>query len=250
MDEILKHTAHRPWPLPRGPWIMKQVWHDLLFAHWSVAMDALRPLIPPQLEIDTFGGQAWLGVVPFRMSGVRARGTMAMPGLSRFPELNVRTYVTRDGKPGVWFFSLDAANRLAVWVARAAFHLPYFRAAMKCEENSGWIEYASVRKGRDALSAAFAGRYRPLSETFAARPGSIEHFLTERYCLYTADARGGIIRCEIHHHPWALQLAEASFQENTMAAAAGVTISAAPAELLYFSRRQDVLVWAPKRLIT
>lgn len=246
MDEILKHTGHRPWPLPRGPWIMKQVWHDLLFAHWPVAMDALRPLIPPQLEIDTFGGQAWIGIVPFRMSGVRARGTMAVPGLSRFPELNVRTYVFRDGKPGVWFFSLDAANRVAVWAARAAFHLPYFLAEMKCEENSGWIEYVSKRARLGASPAALAGRYRPIGATFVAEPGGIEHFLTERYCLYAANKQGRILRCEIHHCAWMLQLAEASFYENTMAAASGIEIPDAPATLLHFSRRQDVLVWAPE----
>lgn len=248
MDEILKHTGHRPWPLLRGPWIMKQVWHDLLFAHWPVAMEELRPLIPRELGIDTFGGQAWVGVVPFRMSGVRARGAMAISGLSRFPELNVRTYVTRDGKPGVWFFSLDAANRVAVWAARAAFHLPYFWAAMKCEENSGWIEYASQRKQGEGLPAVLRGRYRANAETFFAHPGSIEHFLTERYCLYATDGRERILRCEIHHRPWELQLAEASFFENTMAAAAGIAIPDAPTELLHFSRRQDVLVWAPERM--
>ena len=248
MDEILKHTAHRPWPLPRGPWIMKQVWHDLLFAHWPVAAEMVRALIPPQLEIDMFGGQAWVGVVPFRMSGVRARGTMAVPGLSRFPELNVRTYVVRDGKPGVWFFGLDAANRVAVWAARAAFHLPYFWAEMKCEENSGWIEYGNVRAQLKASPAALAGRYRAIGETFVARAGSVEYFLAERYCLYTTDSEGRILRCEIHHRPWALQLAEASFLENTMAAAAGIAVADAPAELLHFSRRQDVQVWAPERV--
>jgi uncharacterized protein YqjF (DUF2071 family) len=160
--------------------------------------------------------------------------------------LNVRTYVSRAGKPGVWFFSLDAANRVAVWAARFAFHLPYFWAAMKCEEKSGWIEYASERARREGSPAALAGRYRPIGETFVAQPGSIEHFLTERYCLYTADAQERIIRCEIHHRPWPLQLAEASFQENTMAAVAGIAIPDSPAELLHFSRRQDVLVWAPE----
>src|SRR5882757_5465385 len=123
MLKILKHTNHRPWPLPRGPWIMAQVWHNLLFAHWTVPVATLRPLVPQQLEIDTFREKAWLGVVPFRMSGVRLRGTPAVPGLSCFPELNVRTYVIRDGMPGVWFFSLDAANLLVVWAARAMFHL-------------------------------------------------------------------------------------------------------------------------------
>jgi uncharacterized protein len=246
MDEILKHTEHRPWPLPCGPWIMKQKWHDLLFAHWPVEAEKLRPLIPRALGIDTFDGQAWVGVVPFRMSGVRARGTIAVPGLSRFPELNVRTYVMLDGKPGVWFFSLDAANRVAVWAARAAFHLPYFWAEMKCEENSGWIEYASERARGEGSPAVLAGRYRPIGETIVARLASIEHFLTERYCLYAANKQGRILHCEIHHRAWALQLAEASFQENTMAAAAGIVIRVAPAALLHFSRRQDVLVWAPE----
>jgi uncharacterized protein YqjF (DUF2071 family) len=248
MMEILKHTAHRPWPLPRGPWIMKQMWHDLLFAHWPVAVEALGPLIPAPLQIDTFDGEAWLGVVPFRMSGVRMRGTPAVGGFSSFPELNVRTYVVRDGKPGVWFFSLDAANALAVWGARKLFHLPYFLAEMRCEDVSGAIEYESKRSERAGLPASLRGRYRPIGKVFHAQPGSLEHFLAERYCLYTTDTRGRIIRCEIHHPPWPLQIAEASFQENSMAAAAGVTIPERKPSLLHFSRRQDVVVWAPRRL--
>jgi uncharacterized protein YqjF (DUF2071 family) len=248
MIEILKHTAHRPWPLPRGPWIMKQVWHDLLFAHWPVSPQTLRPLIPPQLEIDTFAGQAWLGVVPFRMSGVRARGTPPMPGLSRFPELNVRTYVQRDGKPGVWFFSLDAANVLAVWAARKAFHLPYFFATMQCQEKAGWIHYQSTRKHRGAPSALLQANYRGIGETFNAQPASLEHFLAERYCLYTSDRRGRIIRCEIHHPAWPLQLAEASFHQNTMVAAAEISVAEPHPQLLHFARRQEVVVWPPQRL--
>jgi uncharacterized protein YqjF (DUF2071 family) len=248
MMEILKHTAHRPWPLPHGPWIMKQGWHDLLFAHWAVPVDLLRPLIPRALEIDTFGGQAWVGVVPFRMSGVRMRGTPAIPGLSRFPELNVRTYVVRDGKPGVWFFSLDAANAVAVWGARTFFHLPYFLATIRCTEYAGWIRYQSERKDRRGSAASLRARYRAGGEIFHAQPGSIEHFLAERYCLYTADEKGRVIRCEIHHPPWALQLAEAELQENTMAAAAGIAIADVKPELLHFSRHQEVLVWAPQVL--
>jgi uncharacterized protein YqjF (DUF2071 family) len=248
MMEILKHTAHRPWPLPHGPWIMKQGWHDLLFAHWAVPVDLLRPLIPRALEIDTFGGQAWVGVVPFRMSGVRMRGTLAIPGFSRFPELNVRTYVVRDGKPGVWFFSLDAANAVAVWGARTFFHLPYFLATMSCAEDAGWIRYQSDRKDRRGSAALLRAHYRAIGEIFHAQPGSIEHFLAERYCLYTADEKGRVIRCEIHHPPWALQLAETELQENTMAAAAGIAIADVKPELLHFSRHQEVLVWAPQVL--
>jgi uncharacterized protein len=245
MMEIFKHTAHRPWPLPRGPWIMKQEWHDLLFAHWAVPVDVLRPLIPQALEIDMFGGQAWLGVVPFRMAGVRLRGAPAIPGVSRFPELNVRAYVVRDEKPGVWFFSLDAANAVAVWGARTFFHLPYFLAEMSCAEDAGWIRYESQRKDRSGSAASLRARYRAIGDVFPAQPGSIEHFLAERYCLYTADGKARIIRCEIHHPPWALQMAEAELQENTMAAAAGITIAELKPELLHFSRRQEVVVWAP-----
>lgn len=245
MMEILKLTAHRPWPLPHRPWIMKQEWHDLLFAHWAVPVEVLRPFIPRSLEIDTFEGRAWLGVVPFRMAGVRMRGTPAIPGLSRFPELNVRTYVVRDGKPGVWFFSLDATNAVAVWGARTLFHLPYFLAEMSCAEDGGWICYESHRKHRRGAAASLRARYRAIGDIFNAAPGSIEHFLAERYCLYTADAKGCILRCEIHHPPWPLQLAEAKLQENTMAAAAGIAIADLKPELLHFSRRQEVVVWAP-----
>jgi uncharacterized protein YqjF (DUF2071 family) len=130
MSANLEQVAHRPWPLPPGGWVMAQIWHDLLFAHWPVPQAVLRPRIPAQLAVDTFDGQGWLGVVPFRMSGVRLRGTPRVPWLSAFPELNVRTYVVADGKPGVWFFSLDAGNAIAVAIARAWFHLPYFRARM------------------------------------------------------------------------------------------------------------------------
>src|SRR6476646_6669850 len=180
----LKQVAHRPWRLPAGGWVMAQSWHDLLFAHWRVEEAALRRHIPAGLDIDTLEGQAWLGVVPFRMSGVRLRGMPATPRLSAFPELNVRTYVVADGKPGVWFFSLDAGNRIAVAIARAWFHLAYFRARMSCEERNGWIEYKCGRSHRGAPCGVLSGRYRPIGEVFSAGSRSLEHFLTERYCLY------------------------------------------------------------------
>ncbi len=246
--ELLRHTAHRPWPLPPGPWIMPQQWHHLLFAHWKVPVAVLRPLIPAKLQIDTFDDQAWVGVVPFRMAGVRMRATPPLPGFSTFPELNVRTYVVRDGKPGVWFFSLDASSRLAVWGARVAFHLPYFRARMQCEERNARIEYSSERTHKGATPARLLSCYRPVGEVFIAVNGTLEHFLTDRYCLYTSDSQGKIIRCEIHHKPWPLQIAEAEFQENSMIAAAGIAVSAGQRPLLHFARRQDVVVWKPERL--
>ena len=248
MNDVLKLTAHRPWPQPHGPWVMTQNWHDLLFAHWSVDAAALRTKIPPQLEIDSFSGQAWMAVVPFRMSGVRLRGTPSLPWLSKFPELNVRTYVVKDGKPGVWFFSLDAGNFLAVAIARAWFHLPYFRARMSCEERDGWIYYKSERTRGAGPEATLEGRYRPIGKTFESKPGSLEHFLTERYCLYTTGSEGRIICGEIHHPPWKLQSAEAEFTRNTMSEAAVVSVPAKKPPLLHFARRQDVIVWPPQRL--
>jgi uncharacterized protein YqjF (DUF2071 family) len=247
MSANLDQVAHRPWPLPTGGWVMAQIWHDLLFAHWPVPQAILRPRIPAQLAIDTFDGQGWLGVVPFRMSGVRLRGTSAVPWLSAFPELNVRTYVVADGKPGVWFFSLDAGNAIAVAIARAWFHLPYFRARMSCEEAHGWIAYSSERTHRGAASGAWHGHYGPVGEAFSAQPGSLDHFLTERYCLYTAGREGGILRGEIHHAPWPLQAAKAELRKNTMAEAAGFPLPAEP-PILHFSKRQDVVVWQPQRL--
>ena len=226
---------------------MAQSWHDLLFAHWPVPESALRAHIPAGLAIDTFGGQAWLGVVPFRMNGVRLRGTPALPWLSAFPELNVRTYVVANGKPGVWFFSLDAGNAIAVAIARAWFHLPYFQASMSCQEKSGWIEYKSERTHRGAPDAILAGRYRAVGDVFSAQYGSLEHFLTERYCLYTGDRHGRITVGEIHHAPWPLQPAEAELTQNTMAQAAGFSLPA-DRPLLHFSKRQDVVVWRPKHL--
>lgn len=247
MSLILDQIAHRPWPLPSGSWIMAQVWHDLLFAHWPVNSEALRPLLPSRLKIDTFDGQAWIAVVPFRMSGVRLRATPALPGLSKFTELNVRTYVVALEKPGVWFFSLDAGNRAAVAIARAWFHLPYFRARMSCEERNGHMHYRSERAHRGAPAASLEGQYRPVDKVFSPQPETLEHFLTERYCLYTADRHGELIRGEIHHTPWSLQVAEAEFSRNTMAEAAGIPLPVSK-PLLHFAKRQDVVVWQPARL--
>ena len=172
---------------------MAQTWHDLLFAHWPLPPSAVRPLVPSHLALDTFDGQCWIAVTPFRMSGIRSRGLPPLPGLSRFPELNVRTYVTHGGKPGVYFFSLDAANLPAVWAARRFYHLPYFYAAMTSQERGGSIHYSSHRyRG----PAEFRGHYRPTTAAWTPGGGSIEHWLTERYCLYTTH-HGQVLRGEI-----------------------------------------------------
>jgi uncharacterized protein len=247
MPNPLDRMEHRPWPLPAGPWVMAQSWHDLLFAHWPIDPAILRPHVPKVLEIDLFEGRAWIAVVPFSMTGVRLRLTPALPWLSAFPELNVRTYVTTGGKPGVWFFSLDAANPVAVATARLTFHLPYFRARMSCEAANGQVRYRSERTHRGARIGIFAGSYRPTGDVFEAKVQSLEHFLTERYCLYAAVPAGAIFRGEIHHPPWQLQTAEAEFLSNTMTEAAGIALPERK-PLLHYARRQDVLVWPPRRV--
>jgi uncharacterized protein len=226
---------------------MAQSWHDLLFAHWRIDATLLRPHIPAALQIDVFEGQAWIAVVPFRMSGVRLRWTPALPWLSAFPEMNVRTYVSAEVKPGVWFFSLDARNPIAVAIARAWFHLRYFRAQMNCEERDSWIHYRSERTQPGAAAGILEGRYRPAGEIFEPKHGSLEHFLTERYCLYAAGSHGQIYRAEIHHRPWQLQPAEAEFTRNSMTEAADLALPS-HMPLLHFARRQDMVAWAPERI--
>jgi len=229
----VERAEHRPWPLPERPWTTAQSWVDLAFLHWPVEPELVRPLLPQTLELQTFGGSAWIGVVPFVITGLRVRGLLPLPGLSTFPEVNVRTYVTRDGRPGVWFFSLDAGSTIFVEAAKRLYRLPYERAQMRCERLDGFVHYESARPG-----AAFSGRYRGEGALFHAEPGSLEEFLVERYCLYTADG-GRDYRAEIHHPPWELQRGEAAVDLNTLPP---VALPGVEPHVL-FSPRQDVVVW-------
>ena len=240
----LRALDHRPWPVPSSPWPIAQVWRSLLFAHWRVPPVSLRLHIPESLEIETFDGSAWLGVVPYFLI-VRPRYVPPIPRVFTFPELNVRTYVRHGENAGVWFFSLDARNPVAVWTARRAFHLPYFHARMSIDESSTRVDFRSAR--RRGGDASFQASYAPTGEVFAAEPGSIEYFLTERYCLYAQSSRGIVRRTEVHHAPWPLQPAEAEITENSMAAAAGIELNGAP-ELLHFASAIDVVNWLPKRI--
>jgi hypothetical protein len=243
----IDYVDHRPWPLPASRWVMAQTWHDLLFAHWPVTIESLRRAIPRALEIDTFDGEAWLGVVPFRMSGVRLRGTPPLPWISAFPELNLRTYVKHGDKPGVWFFALEAGNPLAVAIARAWFHLPYFRARMNVARAHDDIEYKSQRTHRHAQPAELVARYGPTGPVYSSRRNTLEHWLTERYCLYAADDNDRLFRGEIHHRPWPLQPAQAEIESCTLPRAHGLTLPTTP-PLLHFARRLDVIIWRPERV--
>jgi uncharacterized protein len=238
---------HRPWPLPRRPWALAMRWHDLAFLHWPLEASLVRPLVPSALELEVFDGAAWIGITPFGMTAVRPRWLPSLPWISTFPELNVRTYVTVGGKPGVWFFSLDAGNPVAVRAARWAFGLPYYDAQMSLRALNGHIEYESTRTHHGAPSATFRGRYGPTGQPGRSRPGSLEHWLTERYCLYAMDRKGAVYRGEIHHAPWPLQAGEAELHSNTMARAAGIDLPPL-APKVHFARRLDVIAWMPERI--
>jgi hypothetical protein len=244
-------AAHRPWPLPASSWLMGMGWEDLLFAHWPVDPERLASLLPGGLELQTWGGAAWLGVVPFLMRRTHLRGLPPMWPMANFAELNLRTYVdAADGesRPGVWFFSLDAASRLAVRGARTLFHLPYFDARMRVRHGlGGWIDYVSERTHRGAPSARFAARYRPTGPVYHAEPETLEHWLTERYCLYAADRRGAVWRSDVHHRPWPLQPAEVEIRDNTLGDWIGAPLEGPPA-LVHFSRRIDVVGWGIERV--
>jgi uncharacterized protein len=240
-QRALDVREHRPWPLPESPWLLAQSWHQLLFAHWSVAFEELRRVVPEALPIDTFEGRAWVGIAPFVVKAFRMRGTAPLPLLSSFPELNVRTYVTVAGKPGIYFLSLDADSRLAVAGARRMHRLPYFRADMSAQLTGGWVRYASRRVSSDGPPAAFRGSYRPEGNAFHADPGSLDYWLTERYCHYTLNEQQRVLRGEIHHGPWPLRHATAEIELNTMADPFGIGLEGEP--LLHYSARQDTLLW-------
>lgn len=239
-------VSDRTWPLPKQPWVMRMTWSDLLFAHWPVEPQSVASLLPAGVTLDTRDGKAWVGVVPFLMSNVAPRFCPSVPGLSRFLELNVRTYVSVGGKPGVWFFSLDAASRVAVRVARATFNLPYMDAKMAIsQDNGGTVHYQSTRTHRGEPSADYDASYSAAGGFCRAEVGSLEQWLTARYCLYSANRRGRIFRGEIDHPPWSLAPANYIEQTNTMGHAHGFSFEGEPHLLV--AKPVEVQAWMVSR---
>jgi uncharacterized protein len=195
---------------PAGSPVMHQSWQELLFLHWDFSVEEVQATLPPGLMVDSWNGRAWVGVVPFRMRGIRPRGCPAVPGISNFLELNLRTYVHDDrGTPGVWFYSLDANQRLAVWVARRLFHLNYRYARMESirDERTGWIDYRSLRQG---VSPGFECRfrYRSAGPSAPANPESLEFFLVERYVLFSRTPQGALYTGTVVHDPYQISPVE------------------------------------------
>jgi uncharacterized protein YqjF (DUF2071 family) len=239
----LEETGHRPWPLPDAPWLQAQTWCDLLFAHWRVPADRLRAVMPPTLPLHLYDdGSAWLGITPFVVKGLRLRGTPPLPWVSHFPELNVRTYVELDGKPGIYFFSLDAGRRAAVIAARRVYRLPYFHARMRVGRAGTRIDYESTRIDSSGPPASFRARYSP---TGGRADDHLARWLAERYCAHIVDEQQRPLRIDIHHPPWPLQPAEGELEAQGMADQIGIELEGDP--LLHFSARQDTVIWPLKR---
>jgi uncharacterized protein len=238
-------NSHRPWPAPNAPWVMRMRWREVLFAHWQVDAGLVRPLLPDGLELDVFDGRCYVGAVPFLMEDTSPRFAPAVPGLHAFPELNLRTYVKADGKPGVWFFSLDAGQKLAVRVARRLFHLPYFDARFDVQFGDR-VHYSASRTHKGAASARFDATYGPRGPVYQSIFGSLEHWMTERYCLYSADSAGRVYRGEIEHQPWPLQAAEAEIRTNTLGDWLGIPLPGQP-EFLHYAKSIDVHAWMIER---
>lgn len=246
--KAFSQTNHRPWAVPRRPWKWRQSWCDLLFAHWPIPAGVVRPYVPDPLEIQEFDGTSWIGIVPFRMEGVMRRPFPNVPCISAFPEINVRLYVNYQDKAGIWFLSLDATNPLAVWAARRFFHLPYHRAEISIGNDGRRYHYHAHRKTKQR-AVDFVGVYEPDSSPYVADKGSLEHWLTERYCLYAQSPKGGLYRTEVHHLPWPLQKAKAEFHTMGMLAPFDFDL-ADTSPLLHFASRLDVVVWPPEQITT
>jgi uncharacterized protein YqjF (DUF2071 family) len=239
--DVTAECDHRPWPLPEGAWLMGQTWERLAFLHWRVPEHELRRVVHPAIPIDTFDGSAWLGVTPFTVSGLHVRHTPPPPAVANFHEINVRTYATIDDRPGIYFLSLDASSRLAVEAARRAYRVPYFQADIQVEQDDGRTGYRSERTQKDGPPAAIEADYGPKGEVYNAEAGTLDHWLTERYCLYTLDDDQRVHRGEIHHPPWPLQTGAATVKRNTMASPYGIELHGEP--LVHYAARQDVVFW-------
>ncbi|MCM3568556.1 YqjF family protein [Neobacillus mesonae] len=242
--DIMNDNSHRPWPLPSKNWIMRQTWRNLLFAHWPVPAEQLRPLIPAVLDIDTYEQSAWLGVVVFHIDGIYLRGLSPLSIVPAFPEINLRTYVRHQGKPGVFFLSLDVSNWASLHIAKRWYHLPYRAADISCRQHDGAFYYESIRK--KSPSVTFKGSYAPSSEVYFSKQGVIDHWLTERYCLYSTDNRKNLYCGEIHHNPWPLQLADSEIHHTLFS-----PFQLEPREnkaICHFSKGVDTLFWNIKKI--
>ncbi|MBS2015707.1 MAG: DUF2071 domain-containing protein [Deltaproteobacteria bacterium] len=229
---------------PDAPNAGTQQWRELLFLHWTFPLEVVRPLVPASLELDAWEGRAWVGLVPFAMRAIRSSWMPESAGLD-FLETNVRTYVVHDGVPGVWFFSLEASSWLAVRVARLVWNLPYFHASMESAREGDRITYASTRKSDDAPGVKATWEVGEMLGP--SREGTLEHFLLERYMLFSATRAGGLRKGQVHHVPYPAQRAKlVGGIEQGLVGAAGLPLDPrTPPETVHYSEGVDVEVFGP-----
>lgn len=226
-----------------SPWILRQILRDTLFAHWRVPPSALAAAVPPPLELDTYDGSAWLGIVALAMTDLAPRELPALPWVSAFPQVNLRTYVRLGDRAGVYFFSLNAPRLMAVGMGNV-LGLSYFTANIEMTKRNDTVRVSSERRSND-LRTGFVAEYRPIGKAFEPQPGSLDHWLTERYCAYLVGRSGRTTSLDIHHAPWVLAEADAEIEDHTLADSLGVELPDAP-DVLHYSERQDTVAWLPR----
>ena len=240
IDYIFNSTDHRPWPLPKEQWVFRQTWSELAFIHWEIEEEELKKYIPPSIEIDKYEGKSYIGVVPFNMKGVTKRGYPAPKWISDFPEINVRTYVKYNNKPGVLFFSLDVPSQIAVWIGRIQFHLPYFKAKMLVKTQNDTTHYFHKRNNIE-FEAVYTAKGRLKCEK-----NSFENWATERYCLYSHNKAGDIFCADVHHEQWPLESVDIDIKKNTLLS--GLTVGKQHPTVLY-SKSLDVAVYSIQKVL-
>ena len=264
---LLYSVEHRPWLPPDARWLLSQSWNDLLFAHFAMDPLTLRRLVPEALTLDLYDGAAWLTVSTFCTSHVRPIGVPPLPGLSFFPQVRLRTYVSMESravgnrrgevKSGVFHFSVDAANLSAVWLARLMFRMQYWHSSIQVSETTIQghnVEERAIHFRSTRLHGPSAGNgpavldviYAPEREPARARRGSLDEFLTERYCVYSRNRRK-FYCTELHHQPWQLQRASVEIRANSIADPLGLSLPSKP-DVCHFSRSLKMLAWAPERV--
>lgn len=248
MDSRLQvkwHEHHQGSDLPKLPWVMKQTWQDLLFAHYPVKLEVLQQVVPSVFQLEQYNGTAWIGVVPFRVQNHRVRFLPPMPGINRFLQLNVRTYVTINGKRGVYFLSIDMNHLIARQLAKSLFYMPTQTATINMSHNECGIYFNSktVEKGHPE----FECQYTPIGQPFYARKETFEAWLVERYSMYSLNRRGEVVRCDILHDYWPLQYVDVEINNNSIFQNRGIQV-ASKDPILHYAKRMEAYLWPVARV--
>lgn len=236
---------HKGTDLPNLPWVMKQTWHDLLFAHYPVKLELLQKLVPPVIQLDSYNGSAWIGIVPFHVQNHRARLLPPIPGIDRFSQLNIRTYVTVNGKRGVYFIRVDMNHLIAGVLAKTFYYMPFQAATIKMKQNDQTIHFNSQKNGQHQFE--FQCKYKPITLPFYAAKGSFEQWLVERYSFYALNKKGEVVRSDILHDYWPLQLVEGEISNHSILLNVGIQV-AKDEPILHYAKKMEALLWPVVRV--